>query len=54
MPVTNIRTFTSEQIRTRYEQQGRCCAVCGKPFPIEQMQGAHIVPCSIGGLTAVK
>lgn len=49
----NLRTFTATQIRTMYEQQGGLCACCHQPFPIERMQGDHIVPWSRGGKTTM-
>lgn len=47
----NLRTFSASQIRSAYERQGGCCAICHRPFPIDRMQGDHIVPWSRGGRT---
>ncbi|MBQ9726839.1 MAG: DUF262 domain-containing protein [Kiritimatiellae bacterium] len=47
----SLRTFTDSQKEAAYEKQGGKCAVCGKPFPLAEMQGDHIVPWSKGGKT---
>ena len=35
----------------KYEEQHHKCAICGKTFPIEKIQGDHIIPWSEGGKT---
>ena len=49
--VLGLRTFEDNVGRTKYEQQKGKCAICGKPFLIEEMHGDHIKPWSKGGKT---
>ena len=52
--VLNIRSFTDSQKRTAYEKQSGICPKCGKHFGIEEMEGDHIIPWSLGGKTEVE
>lgn len=47
----SIRAFTDRDKRTAYEQQDKRCAACNKEFPINELQGDHVVPWSQGGST---
>lgn len=47
----NIRTFSEAQKRVAYEKQHGICAICGKYFDIEKMEGDHITPWVEGGHT---
>lgn len=47
----SLRTFSDSQKMRVYEKQGHKCALCGEEFPIEEMQGDHIIPWSKGGRT---
>lgn len=47
----SIRAFDRNTKIEAYERQNHRCAICGKPYPIEQMQADHIVPWSKGGHT---
>lgn len=49
--VLSIRCFDENTKRATYEKQNGCCALCGKPFKIEDMHADHIVPWSRGGHT---
>lgn len=49
----NIRKFTETQKRTVYEKQKGICAICGKHFEFEEMEGDHIIPWSKGGHTTL-
>lgn len=49
----NIRQFTETQKRTVYEKQKGICAICGKHFEFEEMEGDHIIPWSKGGHTTL-
>ena len=37
--------------REAYERQKGICAVCGKPFALEEMEADHITPWHEGGKT---
>jgi len=50
----NIRSFTENQKRETYEQQGGVCIKCGEHFDIEEMEADHINPWSKGGATVVE
>jgi len=50
----SLRAFPDKIKRAVYEKQGGLCAGCGKPFPIERMQGDHIIPWSKGGTTVIE
>ena len=45
------RSFPYSMKKRKYDQQGGCCAHCGKHYPISQMDADHIVPYSKGGKT---
>lgn len=47
----NLRQFSDSQKRQAYERQGGICANCGRHFEIEQMEGDHHKPWSMGGKT---
>ncbi|MDE5557107.1 MAG: HNH endonuclease [Ruminococcus sp.] len=47
----SLRQFSDSQKRQAYERQGGICANCGKHFEIEQMEGDHHKPWSLGGKT---
>lgn len=47
----NIRAFDPRQKREAYEKQGGVCIKCSQKFPMEEMEGDHIVPWSKGGKT---
>lgn len=49
----SIRQFTDKEKAVKYTEQDRKCAICGKEFPIEKMQGDHIIPWSEGGKTTL-
>lgn len=50
----NLRAFPDKIKRAVYEKQKGLCAGCNKPFPIERMQGDHIVAWSNGGTTVIE
>lgn len=50
----SLRTFPDKIKRAIYEKQGGKCAFCGQPFPIERMQGDHIIAWSNGGTTVIE
>lgn len=47
----NIRVFTDNQKRKKYEEQGGNCPHCKKKFKISEMEGDHINPWCEGGKT---
>ena len=47
----SLRQFSDSQKRQTYEKQGGICTNCGKHFEIEQMEGDHHKPWSLGGKT---
>lgn len=47
----SIRAFDRRDKQAAYERQNHKCAICGKTFEFEEMQGDHIVPWSKGGHT---
>jgi uncharacterized protein with ParB-like and HNH nuclease domain len=47
------RLFSKADIRTIYERQNGNCALCGKPHPIEEMVGDHIIAWFKGGKTII-
>ncbi|WP_261980068.1 HNH endonuclease [Bifidobacterium bifidum] len=49
----SIRQFTDKEKAVKHAEQDRKCAICGKEFPIEKMQGDHIIPWSEGGKTTL-
>ena len=50
----NLRTFSNRDKITRYNQQNGLCAICGKPFDINEMHADHITPWSKGGQTILE
>jgi hypothetical protein len=48
----SIRLFTTSQKRAAYEMQKGACPACGDHFEIEEMEGDHITPWSLGGKTS--
>lgn len=50
----SLRSFDDRDKRTIYMQQGGKCAICGKPYPFDKMQGDHITPWSQGGKTEIS
>lgn len=50
----SLRAFPDKIKRAVYEKQKGLCAGCNKPFPIERMQGDHIVAWSNGGTTVIE
>lgn len=49
-----IRAFDDNTKREVYERQKGICALCGKPFAIEQMEADHITPWHAGGRTIAE
>lgn len=47
------RTFSENDKRTAYENQGHKCAITGEKLPIEEMEADHIVPWWKGGTTTL-
>lgn len=47
----NLRAFTDNQKRKKYEEQEGICPNCRKHFDIKEMEGDHITPWSKGGKT---
>ena len=47
----NIRAFTTIQKASKYEEQEGECPSCGNTYSIDAMQGDHIKPWSLGGMT---
>ena len=50
----SLRSFPDKIKRAVYLKQNGKCKFCGKPFPIERMQGDHIVAWSNGGTTVIE
>lgn len=50
----SLRSFDKRDMTRKYEEQNHKCAICGKTFPIEKMQGDHIKPWSEGGKTVYE
>lgn len=48
----NIRGFSEQEKRSAYEKQNGICAICGKHFKIEEMEGDHKLPWKDGGHTS--
>ncbi len=49
-----LRAFDDNTRREVYERQNGICALCGKPFDIEQMEADHITPWCDGGRTIAE
>lgn len=47
----SLRAFSDTQKRQAYERQNGICPNCGKHYEIEQMEGDHHKPWSLGGKT---
>lgn len=47
----SIRTFDDNDKSAVYEEQGGVCPHCNKKYDIEEMEGDHIKPWSLGGKT---
>ena len=47
----SLRAFSGTQKRQAYERQNGICPNCGKHYEIEQMEGDHHKPWSLGGKT---
>lgn len=47
----NLRAFPKKIRLKVYNRQGGRCAMCGKPFPEEEMEADHIKPWAEGGRT---
>lgn len=50
----SLRSFPDKIKRAIYEKQNHKCAFCGNEFPIERMQGDHIIAWSNGGTTVIE
>lgn len=50
----SLRAFPDKIKRAVYERQNGKCAFCGNSFPIERMQGDHIIAWSNGGTTVIE
>lgn len=50
----SLRAFPDKIKRAVYELQGGKCKGCGKEFPIERMQGDHIIAWANGGTTVIE
>ncbi|MEI9930414.1 MAG: DUF262 domain-containing protein [Rhizomicrobium sp.] len=46
-----IRAFSDNMKREAYERQEGICPICKDDFPLEEMEGDHITPWSLGGKT---
>lgn len=47
----NIRSFSASIKRQKYEEQKGICPICNEEFDINEMEGDHITPWSLGGKT---
>lgn len=45
------RCFTREERMAAYRKQGGRCAMCGRWFDFNAMEGDHVIPFSKGGQT---
>ncbi len=50
----NIRSFTDNQKRSKYEKQKGICPLCKNHFIIDDMEGDHITPWAKGGKTNIE
>lgn len=50
----NLRAFTDNQKRKKYEEQGGICPICQNHFDYKEMEGDHILPWSKGGKTNLE
>lgn len=51
LSLLNLRTFSEEIRRKKYDEQGGICPKCGKHFDISEMDADHITPWIKGGKT---
>lgn len=49
----NPRKFNDAQKTAMYKRQHGCCAICGKPFDLKDLQAHHIISYRAGGLTSI-
>ena len=49
----NLRAFSQDEKLTMYHAQNGKCAICGKPYNFENMDGDHVMPWSKGGKTTL-
>lgn len=49
----SLRAFPKSIRMKVYNRQGGKCAICGKPFPEEEMEADHILPWAKGGRTTI-
>ena len=47
----SLRQFSENQKTRAYERQQGLCLICGKHFELDEMQGDHKIPWSLGGKT---
>ena len=47
----SLRTFGDDLKIAAYKKQNGHCAICGKPYSYDEMDGDHIIPWSKGGKT---
>lgn len=47
----NLRSFSNNQKRAKYEEQSCICPICKEKYEFEEMDGDHITPWSDGGRT---
>jgi len=50
----NIRAFSDNQKREKYEKQNGICAICKNNFELEKMEADHITPWHEGGKTELN
>lgn len=50
----DLRTFKDKVKKAIWEKQNHKCAICGKEFDFELMEGDHIKPWREGGRTDIK
>ncbi|MCR5833166.1 MAG: HNH endonuclease [Selenomonadaceae bacterium] len=48
----NVRAFSEQMKQSAYERQRGICAACKKHFELNEMEGDHIKPWSVGGKTS--
>ena len=50
----DLRAFPEDIKLAKWEDQGHKCALCGKEFDVEFMEGDHITPWAEGGRTIIE
>lgn len=50
----DLRAFPEDIKLAKWEEQGHKCALCGKEFDLEFMEGDHITPWAEGGRTIIE